>query len=80
MNEQQVRTLVDRWAAQVARHRDAAQRCTYSDAALVNDGWAAGLEEAAVGLVEALDGVQAARAFRERLSGGPGRGVEGVAS
>ncbi|WP_331756677.1 hypothetical protein [Streptomyces decoyicus] len=80
MNEQQARALVDRWAARAAKHQDAAKRCTYSDAALVNDGWAAGLEEAAAELVELLDGPQAARAFRERLTGGPGRSIEEVAS
>ncbi|MEU7435678.1 hypothetical protein AB0B07_33295 [Streptomyces sioyaensis] len=76
MNEQQARDLVDRFAAGVARHRDAAKRCTYPDAALVNDGWAAGLEEAAVELVVLLDGRDAAAALRERLSGGPVRNVE----
>jgi hypothetical protein len=80
MNEEQARELVDRFAAGAAQRRDAAQRCTYPDAALVNDGWAAGLEEAAVDLVAVLDGREAAAAFRERLSGGPGRSVEGVAS
>ncbi|MGW7636021.1 hypothetical protein [Streptomyces decoyicus] len=78
MNEQGVRALVNRWATGVDQRRDAAQRCTYSDAALVNDGWAAGLEEAVVGLVELLDGAKAARDFRERLTGGPGRNIEGV--
>ncbi|BCK74071.1 hypothetical protein Srufu_080240 (plasmid) [Streptomyces libani subsp. rufus] len=38
---------------------------------MVHDGWAAGLEEAAAALVELLDGPQAVRAFRERLTGGP---------
>lgn len=79
MTEQQARALIDRLVARASRHQDAARRCTYPDAALVHDGWAAGLEEAATVLVEALDGVEAARAFRERLTGGPGRGVEDVA-
>lgn len=79
MNEQQARGLVDRWTAQVARHRDSAKRCTHPEAAFVNDGWAAGLEQAAADLVELLDGPQAARAFRERLTGGPGRSIEDVA-
>lgn len=80
MNEQEARGLVARLVTRAARHRDAASRCTYPDAALVNDGWAAGLEEAAADLVELLDGPQAARAFRERLTGGPGRSIEAVAS
>ncbi|MEU8682921.1 hypothetical protein [Streptomyces sp. NPDC048611] len=80
MDEQQVRALVDRLAARAARHRSAAKRCMHPEAAFVHDGWAAGLEEATVELVEALDGAQAARTFRERLTGGPGRTVEGVES
>lgn len=78
MNEQQVRAVVDRLATRAERHRDAARQCTYPEAALVNDGWAAGLEEAAIVLVEALDGTETARAFRERLTGGPGLSIEDV--
>lgn len=80
MNEQQARALVDRWAAQVARRQDASRNCAHPEVALTNDGWAAGLEEAAADLVALLEGPQAARAFRERLASGPGRSVEGVAS
>ncbi|MFF9787126.1 hypothetical protein [Streptomyces nigrescens] len=73
MNEQQARDLVARFTARAVQHRDSARRCTYSEAALAHDGWAAGLEEAAVELVLLLDGREAAAAFRERLTGGPGR-------
>ena len=76
MNEKQTRGLVDRFASRAARHRDAARSCTYPEAAWVNDGWAACLEEAATVLVEALDGPQAARAFLERLTNGPGQSIE----
>ena len=76
MNEQQVRAIVDRFTARAARHRSAAERCTHQEAALVNDGWAAGLEEAAAELVHLLDGQDAAVAFRARLTGGPVRNVE----
>lgn len=77
MNEQQARDLVDQFTARAVRNRDSARRCAHPEAALVNEAWAAGLEEAAADLVALLDGPQAAGTFRERL-GGPGRSVEDV--
>lgn len=78
MNEQEERALVARWAAQVAWHQEAAKRCSFPEAALAHEGLAAGLEEAVVDLVALLDGREVAHAFRERLTGGPGRSVEAV--